>query len=411
MFTRLKKRILLLGISLASTIIAASFIAIYLIIGADISRSSVAALERICLIGAAAFAGGDLRREAMSGPPWLKIAVDREWRITRMSSMRPLDEGVCVEFAEAARNDAAAGHAIIKAAGAYWRYKSESLEGSGLTEITAVDVTDNALFLRRLLALFVLVYIAALAIICWACGEFARRAVAPLARAWERHSQFIEDASHELKTPLSVMYANYDVIAGNLSETVGEQLQWLEYMKTGMDRMSSLIKDMLDLARSDRGDVSPSFAPIDAGREILDIVRAMKPKADEKSLNVSCSVEPGVDIVSDAKMFRSVFMIVYDNALKYADTGGLVEVRAKRLKSRAICSVANTLEPGAKPDLSRIFDRFYRADASRAEDMPGYGLGLPIARSAVKALGGKIAASFPNERSISFTFTLKDFGS
>jgi signal transduction histidine kinase len=205
------------------------------------------------------------------------------------------------------------------------------------------------------------------------------------------------------------MYANYDVITGNPAEKVQDQLLWLEYMKSGMDRMSALVKNMLELARSDSEEMQPIFARMNASDTVLVAVDALRPKAEEKKLSLVCRIEPGISIISDKELFSRIFLIVYDNAIKYSPENSSIEIFLARDRKRVECEVINALGDGQKPDLTRVFDRFYRADSSRAKKMPGYGLGLPIARSAARLLGGKIMASFPTDHSIAFTFWVKDF--
>jgi signal transduction histidine kinase len=363
-------------------------------------------LERLSLFEA--FIDADEKAEAGNSPPGFKMLMDSRWSIIQVYSIYSFDDSFYGEFIAEARDMGLRANERVNVSGAIWQFKIEEI-GSGAFVATAVDVTGNMLLLRRLLLTFIFVYIGTLTIIFWACNQFAHRAVAPLALAWERHTQFIEDASHELKTPLSVMYANYEVIRGNVSETVQQQSKWLDYMKTGMDRMSGLIKSMLDLARTDNGETKPSFAPMDVGEAIGDTVQALEPRAREKGLAVSCNLEENAILTNDKELFTRVFLIIYENALKYTTSGGTIEIFARMHKGQAVCTVKNTLERKAKPDLSRIFDRFYRADHSRANDLPGYGLGLPIAMRTAKALGGKIYAYYPDEGSIAFTFTLEDF--
>jgi signal transduction histidine kinase len=205
------------------------------------------------------------------------------------------------------------------------------------------------------------------------------------------------------------MYANYDVITGNLTETVQEQLLWLGYMKSGMDRMSSLVKNMLELAHSDSEEMQPLFARMDASETVTEAMDSLAPKAEEKKLSISCKIEPSISLISDKELFTRIFLIIYDNAIKYTPEGSTIEISLFKDRKKVECEVINALGDTPNPDLTRVFDRFYRADNSRGKKMPGYGLGLPIARSAVRLLGGKVTASFPNERSISFAFYVKDF--
>jgi signal transduction histidine kinase len=387
---------------------AISFFTIYQIIKNGIESENSEALRKICELDSPWWVSSeDTMSLGVTGTAWFKMVLDSDWSVLQSSTIYSMGDQFYVEFADKAKRLGIGESLMVQLDKSKWQYTTKLYPG--LIEIAAVDVTDNMAMFTQVNMTFGLAYLFAMVLISGACGMFASRAVAPLARAWERHSRFIEDASHELKTPLSVMYANYDVITGNLTETVQEQLLWLGYMKSGMDRMSSLVKNMLELAHSDSEEMQPLFARMDASETVTEAMDSLAPKAEEKKLSISCKIEPGISLISDKELFTRIFLVIYDNAIKYTPEGSTIEISLFKDRKKVECEVINALGDTPKPDLTRVFDRFYRADNSRGKKMPGYGLGLPIARSAVRLLGGKVTASFPNERSISFAFYVKDF--
>ena len=134
----------------------------------------------------------------------------------------------------------------------------------------------------------------------------------------------------------------------------------------------------------------------------------MEAAAAEKGLSLSKSIGQGLVINSDQEMVRQVFAILLENAIKYCDENGQISVSLAKSGHRVICSVKNSGRGIAKEDLPRIFDRFYRADKSRAGENGGFGLGLSIAKTMINRLGGDLTAeSIENEWTV-FTFTLDE---
>jgi signal transduction histidine kinase len=273
--------------------------------------------------------------------------------------------------------------------------------------ISFLDITESMGYLRRLLITFALAAVIMLAATLGISLFFANRAINPLAEAWEKQKQFIADASHELKTPLSAIYANYDMVLMNQEETVASQAKWFTYMKAGMDRMSGLIRDLLDLARVESEARPPRRAAFDISEKLRGIMRAMEAAANEKGISVLEAMEPGILLHSDAELVQRVFAVLYENAIQYTDANGQIEVTVKRVKKRVACTVKNTGKGIAPQDLPKVFDRFYRADAARSGQGGGYGLGLAIARQTIETLGGKLTAQSA-EGTTSFTFTLEE---
>ena len=273
-------------------------------------------------------------------------------------------------------------------------------------QISFLDVTDSYQTLWNLLMTFLIVGLAVLVAIFFISLYFANRAIKPIAAAWDRQRQFVTDASHELKTPLSIINANLDALNLNPDETIASQKKWLDSVKIGSDRMAKLINELLSLAKMEDKNSAVHKTSFDVGDAIREVMSSMEASVREKGIKLSQLVAPDIIAHSDVELIKQVFTILYDNAIKYTEADGQIEVSLRKNRRHMICSIKNSGKGIAKQDLPKIFDRFYRADPSRTGGNGGYGLGLSIARTIVDRLGGEIHAESEENVSTTFLFTL-----
>lgn len=215
----------------------------------------------------------------------------------------------------------------------------------------------------------------------------ARWAVRPVERAWNQQKQFVGDASHELKTPLTVILSNADMILDHSSE---ESRRWAENIKAEAQRMKGLTEELLSLARSDGDTYRPVMETVDFSYLVTDSALSFEPAAFEGGHELVCDVEPGLSLQGDAAGLAQLCGILLDNALKYASPRGKIRMALAGAGKQIRLSVSNEGEPIPEEDLSRIFERFYRSDPSRHGE--GHGLGLAIAHRVTELHKGKIWA-------------------
>lgn len=235
---------------------------------------------------------------------------------------------------------------------------------------------------------------------------FANRAIKPIAETWEKQKQFVADASHELKTPLSIINANYDALLVNQEETIQSQLKWLSYIRIGTDRMTKLINDLLSLAKIEDANLEIRKMPFNISIAINDVILSMEAVVIEKGIQLSHSIEPDLIVKGDLERVKSVVTILLDNAVKYSNLNGQIDILLIKSKRQVIYSIKNSAKGIAKQDLQKVFDRFYRADPSRAQEIGGYGLGLSIAKAIIDRMGGEIHVTSVENECTTFTFTL-----
>ena len=220
-----------------------------------------------------------------------------------------------------------------------------------------------------------------------------RKMIRPVEEAFEKQQRFIWDASHELKTPLAVISANADVLESEIGEN-----EYLGYIQSEVKRTDSLVKNLLTLARMDRGTADSRTAEMDLSEAVLGVLLPFESTVFEAGKTLESGIQDGVRCVGNEAMLQQLTVILLSNALKYSDPHGTIRVTLEKKNRGAELRVENTGEGIAKEDLERIFDRFYRTDASRNSETGGEGLGLAIAKSIVDVHHGRIRAeSVPGE--------------
>ena len=222
----------------------------------------------------------------------------------------------------------------------------------------------------------------------------ARWAVKPVDRAWKQQKQFVADASHELKTPLTVIMTNAELLQSPEVE-VGDRDQLAGNILTMSRQMRGLVEGLLELARVDNGSVKTAHTELDWSMLVEDALLPFEPLCFEKGLELESHLDSGLRIRGSESHLRQVVEILLDNAMKYAYPESKVWVYLLRQGKDCLLSVANPGPEISKADLKNIFKRFYRVDQARTAS-GSYGLGLSIAEGIVKAHKGKIWAESAN---------------
>jgi signal transduction histidine kinase len=225
--------------------------------------------------------------------------------------------------------------------------------------------------------------------------------ISPVRDAWERQKQFIADASHELKTPLTVIIANNNILQSHRDSSVEEQLQWIESTAEESLHMKKLIDNMLFLARADEGKERIILTSTSISEIAEKTVLHFEPIAFESGVRLDSRIEEGVTLNSNEVLLSQLLQTLTDNAIKYCEKDGDVFVTLLSLGNTVRFTVTN---PGflTSENIDHIFDRFYRSDSSRSDN--GYGLGLAIAKSITDSLGGSISVTSQDGK---VTFTLE----
>ena len=235
---------------------------------------------------------------------------------------------------------------------------------------------------------------------------FSRWALRPVEDAWTRQRRFVADASHDLKTPLTVILANTSILMEHPERSVASQSQWVESTQHEAEQMQGLVGDLLLLAQADESASKPSMERLDLADLVEGELLQFESVAFERGVELRSQLEPGVEIRGNVNRLRKLAGTLLDNACKYADDGGQVNVELRRSPRRVELAVRNTGFAIAPDDLPHVFDRFYRGDKARTRDEGGYGLGLAIARAIAEEHGGTLSAASDEASGTTFTLAL-----
>lgn len=277
-------------------------------------------------------------------------------------------------------------------------------QDSGQTRIAFLDASSDIAAMAELVVSSLLVGILALLAFFFVSLLLANFALKPVELAWKRQKQFVADASHELKTPLTVILANQKILLAHPEKTIAQQSRWIESTQSEGDRMKSLVEDLLFLAKTDDGASKETLSSVNLSDIVQGSILSFASLAFESGITLNDSIQPGIALTGSEPKLRRLCGILLDNALKYVNPHDIVEIDLHEENGSVLMRVHNTGTPIPAEELPHLFERFYRID--RARSAGGYGLGLSIAQSIVHAHGGKITVSSTAEEGTTFTVTL-----
>ena len=259
----------------------------------------------------------------------------------------------------------------------------------GMTIVFADTSTESAT-LQDLLHSCIFIFAAVMILFFFIGISLSQWAIKPVAIAWDQQRQFVADASHELKTPLSVIMTSAELMQSE--ETTAEDCRkFSQNILSTSYQMRSLVENMLEMARVDNGSASMRFSSLDFSQLVNDAVLSFQLLYEEKEMGLRSDICDGIILRADEHHLYQVMDVLLDNALKYSEPHSTVKVGLSRTGRECLLSVAGRGEPLSKQELKDVFKRFYRADRARAMN-GSYGLGLSIAESVVEAHKGKIWA-------------------
>jgi len=279
-----------------------------------------------------------------------------------------------------------------------YRYK---IYGTSMGQaVVFVDGNMNRSMTAMLLVAAGVVLILSLIIILILIIIFSKRAVRPVAESYEKQKQFITDASHELKTPLTLILTNLDIVEAEAGKN-----EWLDDIRAEGERMNELVRQLVTLTRMDEDQTDICREDFSLSDAVTDTVSEFQTLSEEKGKPIKSAVQSGVDYCGDESGIRRVVSILLDNALKYCDSGGEIFVSLTGKHHPVIC-VENTFDAVDTLERDKLFDRFYRGDSSRTFT-GSFGIGLSIAKAVVQKHHGEIFAYKKDDDHIGFRVILK----
>ncbi len=269
------------------------------------------------------------------------------------------------------------------------------------TVVVCMDVTSQMANVRRVgnIALFIVLAGTLLSYIF--IRLISGHMIKPEIKAAEQQKQFITNAGHELKTPLSVIRANTE-----LEMMMHGEDEWNNSTMNQVDRMTGLINDLVLIARSEEKEDVKELGDIDVSKAVTDVADTFSSVAEKNGIALKKDIPDGVVMRAMEEHIRQLASLLADNAIKYCDDGGAVLIQLSQKGKGARICVSNNYAQGEHEDYSRFFERFFRQDKSHNIDKGGYGIGLSIADSIVRKYRGKIDVSW-KDGIITFSCILK----
>ena len=225
----------------------------------------------------------------------------------------------------------------------------------------------------------------------------SKPAMKPYMKNIERQKQFITDAGHELKTPITSITTSADIAA---MEYEGDE--WIANIQTQAARLTKLVSDLVTLSRLDEETPFPEPARFSLSEAAWETAESFQARAKAEGKDFRTEIGENVELLGDRASVQKLISILLDNAFKYSGPGGQVRLFVRQKNARALIEVANTCAQPVPDDPERLFDRFYRPDGSRSTETGGTGLGLSIAKAIVESHRGEIAVSTEPPGTISF---------
>mgnify|MGYP004477931813 FL=1 len=222
---------------------------------------------------------------------------------------------------------------------------------------------------------------------------FSRRAIDPVVQSAQRQKQFITDAGHELKTPITVISTSLRV----LEMEVGKQ-KWIDKAQAQTEKLTALVNSLVTLSRMDEEESPLKMSPFSISEAVTQTAESFRDFAAERGLGLHVSAALALTYCGDEYAVRQLVSILMDNAVKYAAAQSDIAVTLEKARHGVRLAVSNACEPIGEKDMSRMFDRFYRVDPSRNAATGGFGIGLSIARSIAEGHKGSITADYKDGR-------------
>lgn len=231
---------------------------------------------------------------------------------------------------------------------------------------------------------------------------FSNRLVRPFSENYEKQKRFITDAGHEIKTPLTIINADVDILIMDFGEN-----EWLEDIQKQAKRLTALTNDLIYLARMEETPDAKQMIEFPFSDVVSEAAVSFQALAQTQEKTFACHITPMLSLKGDEKAIRQLVSILLDNALKYSPAKAVISLSLEKQNKIFLLSVTNTIQDSIpKECLPLLFERFYRIDSSRSSQTGGYGIGLSLAKAIVTAHNGKIYAKAEDEHSLSILVSL-----
>ena len=282
-----------------------------------------------------------------------------------------------------------------------YRYLRSDVQDQDGELLIFLDCEQKLLSFQNFLLTSLITSLAGLTAVWILLMLLAKGIVRPISESYEKQKQFITDAGHELKTPLTIISADTDVL-----EMQQGSNEWLSDIRIQTERLSKLTYDLIFLAKMEEGHKATRVQAFSISDMAEKSVQAFQTLAKVQQKEFSSQIQPGLVLRGDPSQIERLFSVLLDNGLKYSQPGGRISVNLQLRRHSIHLEVFNTTDYIEKEQIPRLFDRFYRIDQSRSSETGGHGIGLSIAKAIVLAHSGEIAAISQDGCSLTVTVSL-----
>ncbi len=320
--------------------------------------------------------------------------------VTELSHVATVDEETAQELAQQAieEND---GHAGYLGHYKYIVYTTSS----GDTAVTFMDCYSRIERLKSLALTTVEIEAVSVLVMFLIIFFSSKRAIQPVVESSEKQKRFITDASHELKTPLTVIATNMDILTMDLGDN-----EWVKGTQKQVANLRRLVNNLVSLSRLEEENAEIVVEKFDLSKAVRESAEPFASMAEFDGISFRYDIEDQVMLTGDEGMVRQLATILCDNAVKYVSKGGEICLKVHGNGRHAVLEISNSCDDEIpKETLKRLFDRFYRADESRTKEhgKSSFGIGLAIARAIVEKQGGRITATQDADRTVTFRAELQ----
>ena len=284
---------------------------------------------------------------------------------------------------------------VLHLNGIYRFYEGDREDGGA--RITFLDCTRTLQNYYTFMALSIAISLASLLAICIMMIIFATNIIAPIAESYEKQKRFITDAGHDIKTPITIIDADREILEMDIGEN-----EWLDDIRKQTKRLTKLTNDLIYLSRMEEGTDLKELSSFSISTVCHEEAESFSAVAMKRGIEIKDNIEEGIDINGSEEDVRKLLAILFDNAIKYAKENSSIGIKTVKHGRYATVTISNVAENMTEEQTKRMFDRFYRADSSRATS-GGFGIGLAMAQAIVTSHNGKISAELSDNDILSIS--------
>ena len=281
--------------------------------------------------------------------------------------------------------------------GMYNDYMYRQIDVDGGKMYIFLDCKRDLSSFRSFLLISIIVTVAGEILVFILSAILSKIFLKPVFESYDKQKRFITDASHELKTPVAIIKANVEIV-----EMENGESEWTKSIVKQADRLTNLTEKMVMLSRMDEGNTNEELKDVNASKLFLEICESYEPIAVKMKKTYNVDIEPGLIIRGNETNLSQMLSLLVDNAFKYSNDGGNVDVAFKKTNKGKVLTVSNSVEEIEEGRHDELFERFVRRDESRNSKTGGFGIGLSVVQAIAESYKAKVSARSYDNKSIEF---------